>query len=157
MAKVRPAVVMNALEAGRMPLRIVVPITDWKASLARFFWFVRLLSHIRKRAFQKLRCGLFSGQVPLNAQMYPQAGSQMNSWKTSSAPLHYVLVTTLKFFQGGAVLRTVWYNPFEGKSEDLLRIFPQFPMWSKKHLRKSQRSAKKWFWHWWPLSVAIEK
>ncbi len=42
MAKVRPAVVVNAPEAGRLPLCIVVPVTDWKASLARFFWFVRL-------------------------------------------------------------------------------------------------------------------
>lgn len=42
MAKVRPAVIMNIPEAGRLPLCIVVPVTDWKASLARFFWFVRL-------------------------------------------------------------------------------------------------------------------
>ena len=42
MAKVRPAVIVNIPEADRLPLGIVVPITDWKAPLARFFWFVRL-------------------------------------------------------------------------------------------------------------------
>jgi mRNA interferase MazF len=40
--KTRPAVVMNADTVGRLPLRIVVPVTDWKARYADFPWFVHL-------------------------------------------------------------------------------------------------------------------
>jgi len=40
--KTRPAVVMSVPEAGRMPLRIVVPITGWQAHFTKYFWMVRL-------------------------------------------------------------------------------------------------------------------
>lgn len=40
--KVRPAVVLSADSVGRLPLKIVVPITDWKPAYARFAWFVRV-------------------------------------------------------------------------------------------------------------------
>jgi mRNA interferase MazF len=40
--KVRPAVVMSLDSVGRLPLRIVVPITDWKPAFANFAWFVHL-------------------------------------------------------------------------------------------------------------------
>jgi mRNA interferase MazF len=40
--KVRPAVVVNVDSVGRLPLRIIVPITDWKPPYASFPWFVEL-------------------------------------------------------------------------------------------------------------------
>ena len=40
MRKVRPAVVISEDSIGRLPLRIVVPITDWKAEYAGYPWFV---------------------------------------------------------------------------------------------------------------------
>ena len=40
--KVRPAVIINVPEVGRLPLSIVVPITEWKPVFAQFSWFVRL-------------------------------------------------------------------------------------------------------------------
>jgi mRNA interferase MazF len=40
--KIRPAVVMTAMGAGRMKLHIVVPITTWQPSFARYFWMIRL-------------------------------------------------------------------------------------------------------------------
>ena len=40
--KVRPAVVLGMDSVGRLPLKIVVPITDWKPLFATFAWFVRL-------------------------------------------------------------------------------------------------------------------
>lgn len=40
--KTRPAVVMNVRSIGRLPLHIVVPITDWKPDYALFPWFVHL-------------------------------------------------------------------------------------------------------------------
>jgi mRNA interferase MazF len=42
MRKTRPAVVLNVDTVGRLPLRIVVPITDWKPIYANFSWFVPL-------------------------------------------------------------------------------------------------------------------
>jgi mRNA interferase MazF len=40
--KARPAVVMSVDSVGRLPLRIVVPITDWKPAYAGYAWFVEL-------------------------------------------------------------------------------------------------------------------
>ena len=41
--KRRPAVVINEDAIGRLPLRIVVPITDWKPAYASYPWFVHLM------------------------------------------------------------------------------------------------------------------
>lgn len=40
--KIRPAVVISMDNIGRLPLRLVVPITDWKAHYSSFPWFVEL-------------------------------------------------------------------------------------------------------------------
>jgi mRNA interferase MazF len=40
--KTRPAVVLNVDTVGRLPLRIVVPITDWKAHYAELVWFTHI-------------------------------------------------------------------------------------------------------------------
>ena len=40
--KVRPAVVISVDSVGRLPLRMVVPITDWKPIYANYPWFVEL-------------------------------------------------------------------------------------------------------------------
>jgi len=40
--KTRPAVVVNPPSIGRLPLRIVVPITAWKTSFAAVPWLVYL-------------------------------------------------------------------------------------------------------------------
>jgi mRNA interferase MazF len=40
--KLRPAVVVSEDTIGRLPLRIVVPVTDWKSTFAKFSWFVFL-------------------------------------------------------------------------------------------------------------------
>jgi mRNA interferase MazF len=40
--KVRPSVVMSVDTIGRLPLRIVVPLTDWQPSFALLPWFVYL-------------------------------------------------------------------------------------------------------------------
>jgi mRNA interferase MazF len=38
--KLRPAVVASVDSIGRLPLRIVVPITDWQPTFASLPWFV---------------------------------------------------------------------------------------------------------------------
>src|SRR5256885_1272337 len=40
--KVRPALVISLDGVGRLPLRIVVPITDWKPQYAHYPWFVEI-------------------------------------------------------------------------------------------------------------------
>lgn len=40
--KCRPAVVISEDAVGRLPLRIVVPITDWKPAYVEYTWFVHL-------------------------------------------------------------------------------------------------------------------
>jgi mRNA interferase MazF len=40
--KLRPAVILSLDSVGRLPLKIVVPITDWKPVYAKLSWFVYL-------------------------------------------------------------------------------------------------------------------
>lgn len=40
--KVRPALVISVDTIGRLPLRMVVPITDWKPQYVNYPWFVEL-------------------------------------------------------------------------------------------------------------------
>jgi mRNA interferase MazF len=40
--KLLPAVVVSVNSIGRLPLRIVVPLTDWQPAFAQLPWFVHL-------------------------------------------------------------------------------------------------------------------
>jgi mRNA interferase MazF len=40
--KVRPAALLNVPEVGRLPLVIVVPITEWQPAFAQHPWFTKL-------------------------------------------------------------------------------------------------------------------
>lgn len=40
--KIRPAVVVNVAAVGRLPLRIVVPITEWDEKWAQIPWVIPL-------------------------------------------------------------------------------------------------------------------
>jgi len=40
--KLRPALVISVDTIGRLPLRMVVPITDWKPQYTHYPWFVEL-------------------------------------------------------------------------------------------------------------------
>lgn len=41
--KSRPAAVISVRSVGRLPLRIVIPITDWKPEYGQFPWMVALV------------------------------------------------------------------------------------------------------------------
>ena len=41
--KTRPAVILNMPQVGRLPLVIVVPITEWNPVFDEYVWFIRLL------------------------------------------------------------------------------------------------------------------
>ena len=40
--KLRPALVVSLDAIGRLPLRLVVPLTDWKPQYAGYPWFVAI-------------------------------------------------------------------------------------------------------------------
>jgi len=40
--KKRPAIVISDNAIGKLPLRIIVPVTDWKISYEKYHWFVKL-------------------------------------------------------------------------------------------------------------------
>ena len=41
-AKLRPAVVVSSNEIGRLPLKTIVPITEWSAQYSHYPWMVKL-------------------------------------------------------------------------------------------------------------------
>ncbi len=41
-SKERPAIVVSHDEIGRLPLKTVVPVTDWKPNYAHYPWMVRV-------------------------------------------------------------------------------------------------------------------
>jgi mRNA interferase MazF len=47
--KLRPALAVSVNSVGRLPLRLVVPITDWKPQYASYPWFVPIPSDTRTR------------------------------------------------------------------------------------------------------------
>jgi mRNA interferase MazF len=42
MKKTRPALIINADTLGKLPLKIIVPITDWKDHYGNYPWMVRV-------------------------------------------------------------------------------------------------------------------
>jgi len=58
-AKTRPAVVVSVNEIGRLPLRIVVPITEWSPQYDKFPWMVRLEPNSRNGLTKKSTADAF--------------------------------------------------------------------------------------------------
>jgi mRNA interferase MazF len=46
-AKLRPAVVVSSNEIGRLPLKTIVPITEWSAQYAHYPWMVKLEASVK--------------------------------------------------------------------------------------------------------------
>ena len=40
--KVRPAIVISSDAAGKLPIKLVAPVTDWKPYFAKNFWHVQI-------------------------------------------------------------------------------------------------------------------
>lgn len=47
--KTRPAIIVNDDAVGRLPLKIIVPLTDWKAYYAQAPWMVKLVPNSRNK------------------------------------------------------------------------------------------------------------
>lgn len=46
MKKVRPAVIINSDTLGKLPIKLVAPITDWKPYFAQNIWHVKITADI---------------------------------------------------------------------------------------------------------------
>lgn len=51
--KTRPGVVVSSNSIGKLPLKIIVPITDWKTQFASYPWMVRL-EHNNQNGLSKI-------------------------------------------------------------------------------------------------------
>ncbi|MGL4502177.1 MAG: type II toxin-antitoxin system PemK/MazF family toxin [Planktothrix sp.] len=40
--KTRPAIVVSSNAAGKLPIKLIAPITDWKSYFAQNFWHVKI-------------------------------------------------------------------------------------------------------------------
>jgi len=43
MKKTRPALIINANTFGKLPLKVIAPITDWKEHFVNYPWIVKIL------------------------------------------------------------------------------------------------------------------
>ena len=43
MKKIRPALIINADTLGKLPLKIITPITDWKENYGDYPWMVKII------------------------------------------------------------------------------------------------------------------
>ena len=43
MQKVRPALIVNVDDLGKLPLKIIVPVTDWKERYAIALWMLKIV------------------------------------------------------------------------------------------------------------------
>ena len=43
MKKTRPALIINADALGKLPLKIIAPITDWKEHYSNYPWMVKII------------------------------------------------------------------------------------------------------------------
>lgn len=51
--KTRPAIVVSTDAVGKLPLKLIAPITGWKAAFANSMWFVRI-DPDNKNSLQKI-------------------------------------------------------------------------------------------------------
>jgi mRNA interferase MazF len=49
MQKIRPALIVNANDFGKLPLKIIVPITDWKKRYCIVPWMLKLVPSATNR------------------------------------------------------------------------------------------------------------
>lgn len=40
--KIRPSIILSANTVGRLPIRLIAPITDWKPYFANNFWHIKI-------------------------------------------------------------------------------------------------------------------
>lgn len=75
MTKIRPAVVISIPAVGRLPLRIVAPVTEWKDHYSRFPWLVRIVATKRNRLAKDSAADAFQVKSVSLTRFVSQIGS----------------------------------------------------------------------------------
>lgn len=57
--KTRPAIIVNDNTLGRLPLKIIVPITDWKESYEIAPWMVKIIPDLKNNLIKKSAADCF--------------------------------------------------------------------------------------------------
>lgn len=61
--KQHPAIIVNVDQLGKLPLKVIIPLTDWKERYDVAPWMVKIPAVKAKQTNQNLCCRLFSGQI----------------------------------------------------------------------------------------------
>jgi len=75
MSKTRPAVIVNDDQLGRLPLKIIVPITDWKAHYSVASWMVAINPSIQNGLIKKSSIDCFQIRSVSQNRLIKRIGS----------------------------------------------------------------------------------
>ena len=73
--KIRPAVIISMDTIGRLPLRMVVPVTDWKTPLFRLSLVCALACSCLERSQKRFRGRCVSNQIRFGNTLCPRVGT----------------------------------------------------------------------------------
>ena len=94
MKKTRPCLIINSDTLGRLPLKIIAPITDWKVHFVNYPWMVKIVPsgqnglikesavdcfQIRSVSVERLTASLGSVEPSIIAQVQEAVSKVLNS------------------------------------------------------------------------------
>ncbi|MCL2026886.1 MAG: type II toxin-antitoxin system PemK/MazF family toxin [Bacteroidales bacterium] len=81
MKKTRPAVIVNDDQLGKLPLRVIVPITDWKEHYSTASWMVAINPSAQNGLTKKSSADCFQIRSVSKDRLIKQIGS-ITSYET---------------------------------------------------------------------------
>ena len=117
--KIRPAVVVSVDTVGRLPLRIVVPLTDWQDAFALLPWFVPIRAPFQ-RVDERFRCRRISGKVgirePIPSPYRPSEQPEIAAIASAVALCVGIARMVIGLDIGGAISRRLTHAARRGRS-----------------------------------------
>jgi mRNA interferase MazF len=92
-AKLRPAVVVSHNEIGRLPLKTIVPITDWKDNYSYYPWIIQIVSDTKNGLSKISGIDCFQVKNFSNERFDKQIGSVDDA---TLRKIHTTIAKTLK-------------------------------------------------------------
>jgi mRNA interferase MazF len=74
MKKTRPAVIVNDNALGRLPLKIIVPLTDWKEHYSKASWMIPITPSAQNRLTKKSSIDCFQIRSVSETRLLRQIG-----------------------------------------------------------------------------------
>ena len=72
--KTRPAIIVNDDRLGKLPLKIIVPLTDWKPAYAQAAWMVRVLPDTENKLLKESAADAFQVRSVAEERLVRQLG-----------------------------------------------------------------------------------